>query len=256
MTQQQGRLAALGTTLAIRVPKAAELIAGDIRRRVATGRLRPGDLLPGEAELMCEFGVSRPVLREALRILECESIITVTRGARGGGRVCTPDGSVIARYLGALLQYQGALLSDVYRARAEIEVAAVGLLAKTDASNLLSLEQMAAEGRERVADERAFADYSLSFHEAVVQLASPTLSALSMALFRIIDAHNVSFIASHPVGYEGAANQAAVQAYSRLARLLSHRDVAAAQQHWRRHLEAVEKFMIGDRPPTVIDVLR
>lgn len=113
-------------TSVVRVPKAGELVAADLRRQIITGRLEPGAPLPNESVLMDRFGVSRPTLREAFRILESESIIKVLRGARGGARVVAPDGSVAARYTGLLLQYQGVPLADVYRARTAIEVSAVG----------------------------------------------------------------------------------------------------------------------------------
>ncbi|HEX3460192.1 MAG TPA: GntR family transcriptional regulator, partial [Acidimicrobiales bacterium] len=51
-----------------RVPKASELVAGDLRRQIVRKELSEGDALPPEAELMQHFGVSRPTLREAFRI--------------------------------------------------------------------------------------------------------------------------------------------------------------------------------------------
>src|SRR5437667_12177500 len=64
--------------------KAAEVIAEHLRRDIATGALREGDALPPEGELLSHFGVSRPTLRSALRILEAESLLTITRGKEGG----------------------------------------------------------------------------------------------------------------------------------------------------------------------------
>ena len=66
----------------IQAPKTAELIAARIRRGIACGQLADGDALPSELQLMDDFGVSRPILREAFRILESESLIEVRRGVR------------------------------------------------------------------------------------------------------------------------------------------------------------------------------
>ena len=66
----------------VRIPKAAVIVAGEIRRRIVRGELKEGDALPSETELMRFFDVSRPTLREAMRILEAESLIAVKRGAR------------------------------------------------------------------------------------------------------------------------------------------------------------------------------
>ena len=56
----------------VRLPKVAELVAGEIRRRIINGDVQAGDPLPNEAELTALFGVSRPTLREALRLLEAD----------------------------------------------------------------------------------------------------------------------------------------------------------------------------------------
>src|SRR5260370_7958603 len=93
------------------------MVAAQLRRQIVLGELKEGDQLPPESVLMEEFGVSRPTLREAFRILEAEGAITVRRGVRGGARVQAPDLSVAARQIGLLLQYRGALLSDAYAVR-------------------------------------------------------------------------------------------------------------------------------------------
>jgi len=241
----------------VKVPKASQLVAANLRRRIVTGELKPGESLPNEAVLMQEFGVSRPTLREAFRILESEAIIVVLRGAHGGGQVLEPDGSVAARYIGILLQYQGTPLSDVYRARTEIEVSAVGMIgAARGKSALRNLEELVHQGDALVDDEAAFADFSVKFHLAVIQNAgSVTLAALGQMLFQIIEAHNAIFIASHPHGFEQAANKKAQRAYVRLIKLLADKETEAAQRHWRRHLEAVETFMVGDSDSTLVEVL-
>src|SRR3546814_21144854 len=68
---------------AVRVPKTAELVARQIRNAIIRGELVDGDTLPAESHLIAEFEVSRPTIREAVRILESEGLVTVARGARG-----------------------------------------------------------------------------------------------------------------------------------------------------------------------------
>ena len=70
----------------VRAPKTAELIASQLRGQIVRGELKAGDTLPPEITLMEQFGVSRPTLREAFRILETESLIDVRRGSRGGAQ--------------------------------------------------------------------------------------------------------------------------------------------------------------------------
>src|ERR1700743_246357 len=68
----------------VRVPKTAELVAAQLGRRIIKAELTEGESLPPEATLMEQFGVSRPTLREAFRVLEAEALISVRRGSRGG----------------------------------------------------------------------------------------------------------------------------------------------------------------------------
>ena len=63
-----------GTALnrpSVRVPKTAELVANQIRRRIVTGQLHEGDALPSENALMEDFAISRPTLRAAFRARFC-----------------------------------------------------------------------------------------------------------------------------------------------------------------------------------------
>ena len=62
-----------------------ELIADELRALIVSGELADGASLGREPDLVERFGVSHPSLREALRILEAEGLITVVRGVLGGG---------------------------------------------------------------------------------------------------------------------------------------------------------------------------
>jgi DNA-binding FadR family transcriptional regulator len=68
----------------IRTRRVHEEICSQVLRSLSAGRLKPGDKLPGVAELAQEFGVSRAGVREALHALEHAGIVALHRGARGG----------------------------------------------------------------------------------------------------------------------------------------------------------------------------
>jgi DNA-binding FadR family transcriptional regulator len=243
-------------TTPVRVPKAGELVAAELRRQIITGRLEPGEPLPTESVLMQRFGVSRPTLREAFRILESESIIKVLRGAHGGARVMAPDGSVAARYTGLLLQYKGVQLADVYRARTAIEVSAVGELAAAPAKTIDTLHDLVERGGELLDDAFGFARHDTAVHQAVVDLAgNETLSVLASMLLHIMDAHNLHFMSVHGAEHERQADRLAFRAHRKLVTLLRSGDAAAAQAFWRRHLNNVEKYMVGDSDTTLVEVL-
>jgi DNA-binding FadR family transcriptional regulator len=114
----------------IRVPKAAELISRELRKQIARGEIKEGASLVSESEMMVHFGVSRPTLREAIRILESEGLISVARGARGGTIVRRPRTDVATLYVSLLLQTRGTTLADIYRVHMLVEPAAVRVLAE------------------------------------------------------------------------------------------------------------------------------
>ena len=83
----EGRFAALGSPgPQVRPQKMADMVANRIRGIIARGELQDGEWLPTESELMGQLGVSRPTLREAFRLLEADSLVTIRRGPPGGAR--------------------------------------------------------------------------------------------------------------------------------------------------------------------------
>ena len=79
---------------AIHIPKAGELVADELRRRIVAGDIQPGDQLLPEGQLADEFQVARTSVREALRILESEGLVRTAawrRGRRPGTRPRSQD---------------------------------------------------------------------------------------------------------------------------------------------------------------------
>lgn len=245
-----------GRSTVVRVPKAGELIAASLRRQIIIGELRPGEPLPNEAALMERFGVSRPTLREAFRILESEGIITVLRGAHGGARVQAPDRSTAARATGLLLQYQGVPLADVYRARTELEVAAVGLIAADPDGRVDTLADLVERGNDLTGDPVAFARHDTEVHRMVMELGgNETMAVLAGMLLDIMDAHNALYISTRAEMSERPGAGVALRSNRKLVALLRTGEPGAAEAFWRKHLDSVERVMTGDSATTLVEVL-
>ncbi len=249
----------------VRVPKTAELVASQLRRRIIRGELTEGDALPPEPTLMTQFGVSRPTLREAFRVLEAEALISVRRGAHGGARVHLPSPTVAARYAGLVLEHRGATLGDVHQASAIIEPPCAALLAERhDAVDVSVLRGILAEADEVVDDPTALAAAQAAFHLAVVELTgNKSLSVVTGMLQHLVELTSAQH--GHAIAIAGAgpdaspASAAAVdravdnrlsagatrQLHAALVDLVEIGDAAGADRHWRQHLAAPDHAIPG-----------
>ncbi|WP_131744888.1 FCD domain-containing protein [Frankia sp. Cppng1_Ct_nod] len=244
----------------VRVPKAGEIVASHLRRQIILGKLDEGTALPSEAVLMERFGVSRPTLREGFRVLESEGLISVRRGARGGARVHLPTGDTAARYAGAILQYRGTTLADVYEARALLESRAASLLAdRHEAEDLDRLNEALARCQDALADHEQFMFTDVEFHLLVVELTgNRTLRLLVGMLYRIVESATVS---SHIARTSDPDQQRALvgkahRANAKLVVLIRNNQADEAEAFWRRHLTAIGKILLEDTDKrTVLDLL-
>lgn len=153
-------------------PRIAETVAAELRRQIIDGELTDGDLLPPQAVLVEKFNVSLVSLREALRILETEGLVSVRRGNQGGAIVHAPAKSSTAYMLGLLLQSEDVTLSDLAIALQELEPLCAALAAKRDDRSVTlvpELRRINAEMAELLSDGAAFTALGRTFHGAVVR---------------------------------------------------------------------------------------
>lgn len=243
----------------VRVPKTAELIARVLRRQIIRGELEADEALPPESLLMEEFGVSRPTLREAYRVLESEGLISVRRGAHGGARVAAPDAEVAARYAGLILEYRGANLADVYRASATIEPPCARKVARkhTDEDVARLKESLEREKAALDTDPMALVDAQDAFHGLLVELTgNQTLILLSGMLRYIVDRANSSYLAADPnsaVRLDSARK--AHRTHVKLVGMIEAGDADGAERLWSRHINAADDAVNAASETAVLDLL-
>src|SRR4051812_10453859 len=146
---------------------------------IVGGELSEGESLGHEPELVERFGVSRPSLREALRILEAEGLVTVVRGVRGGVVVHAPDERMTARTAALVLQARNVALADVWEARSLLEPIAAKTIAsmRGRSSAIKELRGQIEEQEAAIEDPEKFGVANAAFHERLVALAgNQTLS--------------------------------------------------------------------------------
>jgi DNA-binding FadR family transcriptional regulator len=242
----------------VRVPKTAELVAGHLRRQIVRGEIKPGDALPPESGLMEQFGISRPTLREAFRVLESESLITVRRGAHGGARVSAPDSDVAARFAGLILEYRGATLGDVYRAAALIEPpCARQLAAKHTAADIKRLRDAVAVEKAALEDPLALVEAQDAFHAVLVEITgNQTMILLCGMLRNIVDRANASYTAAATdTDTQKAQALKGHRAHVRLVGLIEAGKADEAEKLWQRHLSSADDVVNSAGPKTVLELI-
>jgi DNA-binding FadR family transcriptional regulator len=208
------------------------------RDRLLSGELKAGDRLLAERELALALGVSRPVLREALRSLAMLGLLDIQHGR--GAFVRAADASVLGQALTLCLAPEPNILDDVLQARIAIECQAIRLACERASERDL---QAIAGTLDTLVDslddpERGGpADYA--FHFAIVRASN------SGSLMKIYEAISPLLMQSHverrrDTFREPAITAHLVDAHREVFLSLARRDPDAAERRLRQH------FLIGD----------
>jgi DNA-binding FadR family transcriptional regulator len=232
-----------------------DLIADELRALIVSGELADGASLGREPDLVERFGVSRPSLREALRILEAEGLITVVRGVLGGVIVHHPDERMTARTAALVLQSRNVTLGDVHQARSAIEPACVRILAESPRRAMIKeLTELVEEQRRVVDDPEEFGQANARFHERLVELTgNQTLSIVAEMLNEIV-ARAVTAVSLSPRADSIAVRERGIRSQERLIALIDAGRAPQAEAHWREHMAAIGKVILGQRAKTVVDL--
>jgi DNA-binding FadR family transcriptional regulator len=216
-----------------RLPKAAEVLADELRGRILRESTPAGTQLTTEAELIEEHGFSRGTVREALRLLEVEGLIAIRRGPRGGVSVARPDLSQVSRTLSLLFTLDATPLSDFFAFRKLVEPYAARLAATT--ANEQARRRLVAFAEATADDDSARA---INFHGVLAECAdNEILRVILVALHDVLDRHvRLEVIDEREVS-------TVVEVHRRIARAIMDGQPDAAERLMRRHLEAFEALL-------------
>ncbi|WP_341730005.1 FCD domain-containing protein [Brooklawnia sp.] len=153
--------------------KAYEVVRQHIEERILAGELSVGSLLPSERDMAADFKVSRAAVREALRMMGAQGLITsrVGAGPNSGTRIAGQNGPA----LGRLLQLHVALsefpIDDVVEVRVMLErLSATAASANATSNNLAKLGDILAEMESDHMELEQFNDLDTRFHVAIAEL--------------------------------------------------------------------------------------
>ena len=232
----------------LRQPRVAELVANRIRQQILDGTLAPGSLLPKQEELLEDFDVSLPSMREALRILEVEGLVDVRRGNVGGAVVRVPGPPEAAYTLALVLQSRAVSLDDVSVALRNFEPRCAALCAERKDRKravLPRLQRNITASEAALDDAEEFMTLARAFHEELVagcgnettQLVLGSLERLWSAQTRQLTERTLDLgdFASRDVRKNGLAEHVAI------VDAIAAGDAAAAERAARDHFARPER---------------
>lgn len=237
--------------------RAADEIA-DVLRAWIVNEAGPGDFLPTERLLVDRFAVSRPTVREAMRILEAEGLIEIKRGVNGGAVVRQPDIYGLATAVGTFLQRIGVTLREVFNLRLVLEPEAARRAAlspdRDEVARVLDAVLDAEAQAVRRPEPAGVSRRVVEFHNAVLVLAKDrALATFGELLETVVLQQNTRSLSSADDPHRWSVDAHA--AHRRIAAAIKRGDAEAAVRLTRKHLEAAGQMIIGDEIDLTVDVV-
>jgi GntR family transcriptional repressor for pyruvate dehydrogenase complex len=235
-----------------RAPRVGDVVAGVLRRRILSGQLPDGTTLPKQSELLKEFRVSRPSLREALRILESENLITVRRGNVGGSVVRAPKTQGAAYALGLVLKSRNVSLRDVGLALQQLEPICAALCASRPDRNktvVPALRQTQKDAQKAGDDRLAITRSARRFHEILVDMCgNETIIATVGAIESLWSGQEQAWAAEadRRGEFPGELAAASFSDHDELIELIRKGDADGTASVARRHLGSTYFFDVAD----------
>lgn len=168
--------------------KAYEKVADQIRERIFAGDLCLSDRLPAERDLAAQFGVSRVVVREAIRTLEFSGLLTVKKGAKGGIFVVQDYDRPISHSIVNLLSGGHVSLENLFEIRQLIEPFAASKAAVLGADgDFDQLAAILAQAEREIAQSKDPRLHNLEFHKSVIRMSgNPILSVIGETVLLLL----------------------------------------------------------------------
>jgi DNA-binding FadR family transcriptional regulator len=208
-----------------------EEVANKLEKMVMDEILKPGDKLPPEKNLAENFGISRNILREALKTLKERGLIEVRTG--DGVYIVKPGTDIIKDMVNRLIVLGGVSIRDLFEFRLAIEVKACGLAAeKADEAELKYLEEIINRMQLDVEDLELWAKEELEFHMTVTKASK---NVLFYSFISPISNHLIELF------LKGRQNPQAkiegIEGHLAILKNLKKRDKKLSEEAMRKHIE-------------------
>jgi GntR family transcriptional regulator, transcriptional repressor for pyruvate dehydrogenase complex len=218
--------------------KTYELVAERLTEQIGARRLRPGDLLPPERELVSSYGVGRSSVREALRMLESRGLIV----GRGNGTFAVAEyRRPLDHSLDVLLAVDEADHGELFEVRRILEAEAGALAAaRRTADHLAAMAAAVDDMAAGLDSEERFIEADLRFHLTVAEATG------NRVLFHLMDAVRGLLLRSLASSFHiPGSPQRAVKMHRLIVAAIEARDAEAARAAMHDHVARVERDIVA-----------
>lgn len=217
--------------------RAHEYVAEQIRRHIALRLIRPGEPLLSERELAATFGVGRPTIQLALRLLEADHLVEARRGRRGGTFVCEPaeDGGAMDELMTRVLRRRKEI-EELLAYRRAIEPRVAREAARTRRREDVRAMASAIESMSRARTEAEYMRYDTELHLAVARATRNRfmVGAIEDARLRLNDV--ISLLPESETWHRRLSGE-----HEAIVAAIERRDEAAADAAMEVHVAASEQ---------------
>jgi DNA-binding FadR family transcriptional regulator len=219
--------------------KTAMVVAQRIVDQLSRGGFPAGTQLPAEKDMLVEYGVGRGTLRESLRFLEMNGVITIKPGPGGGPVVCDPDSRYLAGSLGLFLQLYGAPFRQIVEVRQTLEPMIAGYAAEhVSAAHLDRLRSSVETMEANIGDEERFLDENENFHELVAWASGNAMFGMLISSLHWITDGSVL-----GVDYPEKRQKAILAAHRRIYEAIASGDPVVARQTMHEHVTEFANYL-------------
>ncbi|HTP97974.1 MAG TPA: FCD domain-containing protein [Casimicrobiaceae bacterium] len=235
----------------IHVPKSSDVLAQRLRKEILRGALAPGAPLPPERELVTQTGLSRGSVREALRILEAEGLVSTRPGRQGGSTARQPGDESLARYIDMFVEGRGISLQSLLQTREAVEPSLAFLAAQNRTEeDLAELRRITESVEEALDDVPRYLAENVKWHCAIASASrNELLRAFMVAISSLIYRGSaIDDFASDEV------RRVVLKAHRRIFDAIAAKDADAAHRRMARHLAALtEAVKAFPQAPAVLE---
>jgi GntR family transcriptional regulator, transcriptional repressor for pyruvate dehydrogenase complex len=217
--------------------RAHEYVAEQIRRHIALRLIRPGESLPSERELATMFGVGRPTIQHALRLLEADHLVEAKRGRKGGTFVSAPeqDSVVMDEMVGRLLRRRQELDELlVYRRMLEPVVSRVAAHTRRRAD--VTAMRRAIDEMSRSESEPEYMRHDTELHLAIAGATRNRFMAEAIEEIRLKLNDAISFLPESDTWHRRLSGE-----HEAIVDAIDARDAAAAEKAMDLHVANSER---------------